>query len=170
MIGSGFLDFGYPILEIATESRNGSTQELVKDGIVEIDGYWRVIITPTANNSNSGLSRMPKNCDNSTQIYLSDYQECQTCDDFFYPKEDNLECIQDRCAKFLDIQLLDGRCKRCPEFTHPDALNRECVSDPCASNTEILLENGQCEFCPDYTHPDNTKDFKECTSEECSPR
>ena len=170
MIGSGFLDFGYPILEIATESRNGSTQELVKDGIVEIDGYWRVIITPTDNNSNSGLSRMPKNCDNTTQIYLSDYQECQTCDDFFYPKEGNLECIQDRCAKFLDIQLLDGRCQRCPEFSHPDALNRECVSDPCASNTEILLENGQCEFCPDYSHPDNTKDFKECTSEECSPR
>ena len=66
MIANGYLDLGYPIIDVGTEARDGTTQEIVKDGIVEVEGFWRVVITQTATNAASGLPRMPIKCDNST--------------------------------------------------------------------------------------------------------
>jgi hypothetical protein len=39
------LDLGYPILNVATEAADGSSDKLIEDGIVEVEGYERIIIT-----------------------------------------------------------------------------------------------------------------------------
>lgn len=67
------MDLGYPILNVATEAADGSSDKLIEDGIVEVEGYERIIITQTESNADSGLKRINATCANETQIYINEF-------------------------------------------------------------------------------------------------
>jgi hypothetical protein len=70
------------VLNVATQSSDGTTSSLIEDGVVSAVGFDRVVMTMTSSNADLDLPVIPSNCNNDTQITLSEGKGCKNCAKF----------------------------------------------------------------------------------------